>query len=140
MNHPAEHMVSEGEAKTEKKRRPAWPKLLDLAIRVCHVVTSSVLFGGIVWAVPFVRLTSWHYLTIVTGIALVASGIWGSRHWPYQGRGLTAALHTGLLWLVHIRPDTMMVVLVIVLATGVTGSHLPGHIRHWSLVHRRRID
>jgi hypothetical protein len=133
-------MNNENEKKTDKKRRATWPKLLDLLLRVCHVGTSSVLFGGIIWAVPFARLSSWHDLTIVTGCALIISGICGSRHWPYQGRGLMAGLHIGLLWLVHARPATMLPVLVIVLIAGVMGSHLPGFIRHWSLIHWRRMD
>jgi len=136
----AEHMDSGNEIKAEKKRRSTWPKLLDLALRVGHVVTSSVLYGGIIWAIPFARLSTWHHLTIITGCALIISGICGSRHWPYQGRGLAAGLHVGLLWLVHIRSATMLPVLTIVLIAGVMGSHLPGFIRHWSLIHRRRMD
>jgi hypothetical protein len=133
-------MNSDNEIKANKKKRPTWPKLLDLLIRVFHVGTSSVLFGGIVWAVPFTQLSSWHRLTIITGIALIISGICGSRHWPYQGRGLTATVHVGLLGLIHVRPATMLPVLTLVLIAGVAGSHLPGFIRHWSLLHGRRVD
>jgi len=133
-------MNSDNEITADKKRRSNWPKYLDLVLRVCHVVTSSVLFGGLVWAVPFARLVTWHYLAIATGAALIITAICRSRHWPYQGRGVAAWLHTGALWLVHIRPETMMPVLVTVLVLGVTGSHLPGNIRHWSFVHGRRID
>lgn len=133
-------MADDNEITTEKKRRSEGPKYVDLVLRVGHVVTSSVLFGGVVWAVPFVRLATWHYLAIATGAALIVFSICRSRHWPYQGRGVAAWLHAGLIWLAHIRPEAMMPVLVTVLVLGVIGSHLPGTIRHWSLLHGRRID
>ena len=136
----AESSDSDNGSKTEKKRRSDGPKYVDLLLRVCHVVTSSVLFGGIVWAAPFVRLVTWHYLTIATGAALIIFSICRSRHWPYQGRGVVAWLHAGLIGLAHVLPEAMMPVLVTVLALGVIGSHLPGSIRHWSLLHGRRID
>jgi len=135
-------MESDIDTRAGKKRRSTWPKLLDLVLRVCHVVTSSVLYGGIIWAVPFARLSNWHHLTIASGITLIISGICGSRHWPYQGRGLMAWLHIGLLVLIHNhgRPAMMLPVLTVVLIAGVIGSHLPGFIRHWSLVHWQRVD
>lgn len=133
-------MDRNNEIKADTNRRKDWPKYLDLTLRVCHVATSSVLFGGIVWAVPFARLATWHHLTIATGAALVITGICRSRHWPYQGRGVAAWLHAGLIGLAHVRPETMVPLLATVLALGVIGSHLPGNIRHWSLLHGRRID
>lgn len=135
-----ENMISDNERKTDKKLRSEWPKYLDLILRVFHVGTSSVLFGGLVWAVPFAKLANWHHLAIATGSAQVVTAICRSRHWPYQGRGAAAWLHIGLLWLVHVRPGTMLPVLATVLAVGVIGSHLPGNIRHWSLIHGRRLD
>lgn len=133
-------MGSDNDDRTADKRRPGWPKVVDLVLRSCHIGTSSVLFGGVVLAVPFTRLSTWHHLAIATGSALIIFNIFKSRHWPYQGRGLVAALHIGLVWLVHIRPELMVPVLSTALAVGVVGSHMPGFIRHWSLVHRRRIE
>ena len=127
------------ERRTDTKRA-GWPKVVDLLLRSCHIGTSSVLFGGIVLAIPFTRLSSWHTLSIATGSALIIFNIFKSRHWPYQGRGLAAALHIGLFSLIHVRPDAMIPLLVTALAVGVTGSHMPGSIRHWSLVHWRRLD
>ncbi|MDA8428550.1 MAG: hypothetical protein M0T70_04780 [Geobacteraceae bacterium] len=126
--------------RTDKKQRSDWPKLLDLVLRSWHVGASSVLFGAVVWGVPFVRFSTWHHLTIASGCALIISGICRCRHWPYQGRGLMAAAHIGLIALIHGRPDPNMEVLAMVLVAGVVGSHLPGNLRHWSLLHGRRID
>lgn len=128
------------EGRTDTKRRSGWSKALDLILRACHIGTSSVLFGGFVCAVPFTRLSTWHHLSIATGSALIIFNICKCRHWPYQGRGLMAALHVGLVGLVHVRPELTAPVLAAALAVGVVGSHMPGYLRHWSLIHGRRID
>jgi len=114
--------------------------VLDLVLRSCHVGAASVLFGGLVLAVPFSRVDRWHTLTIATGGALLLAEACRSRHWIYQVRGLTAILHVGLLALVHYRPDLLVPALTAVLFTGVLGSNLPGSLRHWSVVHGQRMD
>lgn len=126
--------------KHDKKRRSGASKALDLVLRSGHIGTASVLFGGLILGVPFSRLTDWHALAIATGCALIVAGLLQSRHWPYQGRGLMALVHIGLLGLVHYRHDLMVPVLVAVLIIGVVGSNMPGHLRHWSVLHRQRID
>lgn len=135
-----ENMEPYRNGRSDEKRRAAWPKVVDLVLRSCHIGTSSVLFGGILLAVPFIRLSSWHSLSIATGSALILFNVFKCRHWPYQGRGLAAALHIGLLSLIHIRPDLLAPLLATALVIGVTGSHMPAALRHWSLVHWRRLD
>lgn len=128
------------EYRGDKDRRRSWPKVLDLLLRSSHIGVSSVLFGGIVLAVPFARLSTWHHLAIATGVFLIILNIWRSRHWPYQGRGVASWLHIGLVWLVHVWPLQALPMLATALAVGVVGSHMPGALRHWSFVHRCRID
>lgn len=135
-----ENMGRSSEYRDDNKRRRSWPKVLDLLLRSSHIGVSSVLFGGIVLAVPFARLVTWHHLAIATGIFLIILNIWRSRHWPYQGRGVMAWLHIGLVGLVHVWPVQALTMLATALAIGVVGSHMPGAVRHWSFVHRRRID
>lgn len=125
----------------QKKKRPGWVKAIDVALRTCHIGVASVLFGGIVWKVPFQRMLHlWHPLAVATGFALVASGVLQSRHWPYQVRGAVAFAHVGLLGIVHFRQDLLVPVVAAVLVLGVMGSNMPGHIRHWSLLHGERVD
>jgi len=136
----AESMDIKSVDRSDRKKRSGWNKIIDMILRSCHVCTASVLFGGLFWAVPYTRLASWHHLVIGTGSALIIFNIYRCRHWPYQGRGLAAALHVSLLWLVHARPAMMTPVLMTVLTVGVVGSHMPAFLRHWSLVHRRVLD
>lgn len=128
------------EKSPEMKKKSRWNKIVDMILRSCHIGTASVLFGGLFWAVPYSRLASWHQLTIATGSALIIFNIYRCRHWPYQGRGLMAALHVGLFWPVHSWPVNMSPLLATALVIGVVGSHMPAFLRHWSLVHRRILD
>ncbi|MFZ4856900.1 MAG: hypothetical protein ACOYL3_10935 [Desulfuromonadaceae bacterium] len=124
-------------SRSDKKKRSGWSKVVDLILRSCHIGISSILFGGFFWEISFARLALWHHLVIATGSTLIVFNIYKSRHWPYQGRGLMTGLHLGLIWFVHIRPDLLLPVIATALAVGVSGSHMPAFIRHWSLVHRR---
>ena len=122
------------------KTGAGWKKTVDMILRSFHIGTSSVLFGGLVWAVPYARLSSWHTMVIATGSALIVFNIFRCRHWPYQGRGVAALLHIGLLSLIHLRPDLLAPILATGLTVGVVGSHMPAFLRHWSFVHRRILD
>lgn len=133
-------MINHVTDRKDNEKRSTWPKVLDLLLRSSHIGTAGVLFGGIVWSVPYTRLSTWHNLAIATGISLIFLNIWRSRHWPYQGRGVMAWLHIGLVWLVHVWPAQVQLMLATALVVGVVGSHMPGSVRHWSFVHRRRID
>jgi hypothetical protein len=128
---------SMGNNETDHKKRSGWSKTFDIFLRSCHIGTASVLLGGVVWTVPFERLSMWHYLTIATGCALIIFNIYKCRHWPYQGSGLMAELHVALFWSVHVKPELMAPLFATALTVGVIGSHMPGALRHWSLVHGR---
>ena len=125
--------------KPDNKKRSGVTKVLDLILRSFHIGMSGVFLGGVVLTVPYATLSAWHHLAIATGVAMIIFNIFKCRHWPYQGRGLVAVLHIALVWFVHVRPDLAVQLLAIGLAVGVTGSHMPAFLRHWSLVHRRVI-
>ncbi len=133
-------MAGNDENRNEKKRRPGWVQALDLLLRTWHIGVTSILFGGFVCAASFVRLFTWHNMAIASGGALIVSRVFQSRHWPYQVRGIMALTHVGLLWIVHIRPEYSVPVLTAVLVLGVFAANLPGYIKQWSVLHRRRIE
>jgi len=124
----------------EKKAGSSSSKVVDMVLRCWHVAVASVLAGGVFWGLPFARLVPWHVLTIASGVCLVAHGIYKSRHWFYQGNGVMAELHVALLALVHVHKVLAAPVLTLVVVTGVVGSHMPRKLRHYSFVHKKRID
>jgi len=126
--------------KKEKKGRSGWVRTLEILLRSGHIGTTGALFGGAVYAIPFARMVTWHQMAIATGSGLALLEISHSRHWPYQVRGVMAMAHVGLLGLIFLYPEYRALILATVLVFGSVGSHMPRDIRHWSLVHGRRVD
>ena len=133
-------MNSNFDVSSVKKKRPIWLRAVDTLLRTCHIGVTSVLFGGAVCDVPFNQLMLWHNLAIATGCALIISEVYHCGHWIYQGRGVMALIHVGLLGIIHFRQDLIVPVLTAVLAFGVIGSHMPKILRYWSFIHGRVVD
>ncbi len=107
---------------------------LTIAVRTAHIATTGVLFGGLILAVDFVRLGSWHWLAVATGMALLALEWLHDRRWPHRGKGLLVLLHLVLCLLVHFLPGLTVELLWVILISGCIGSHMPRRFRHWSVI------
>ena len=116
------------------------PRLAAVACRTAHLGSMSMLVGGRFFAVPAPSLHPWQLLTAVTGLALLLSELSHSRHWIYQGRGVTTVAHVGALGLKHLSPTLTLAGTVAALLIGAVGSHLPGSLRKWSFRHGRVLD
>lgn len=123
----------------EKKARPGWIRGLDITMRTMHIATTGVLFGGAVFAIPFNRLVTWHQGAVASGVALVLLGLNQSRHWPHEVRGVLVMAHVAVLGLVRLCPQYRPWIVATALVLGAVVSHMPGDMRHWSLLYRRRI-
>lgn len=124
----------------KKYKRPAWSRYLDVVLRTAHVAVTSVVFGGAILGVPVGHLLSWYYFTVATGMGLIASEIYHSYHWPYQGRAAMVFVHVGVLGLIHMSPDLATPAISVALVFGMVGSHMPKKFRYWSFLHRRVVD
>lgn len=124
----------------KKYKRPAWSRHLDVALRTAHVAVTSVVFGGAILGAPIHQLITWYYFTIATGIGLIASEIYHSFHWPYQGRAAMVLIHVAVLALIRRSPDLAVPALTVALVFGMVGSHMPKRFRYWSFVHKRVVD
>ena len=122
------------------RKRAAWTRWLDLALRSAHVVVTSVLMGAAVFAVPYPQTKGWAVWATVTGCGLIASEVYHRPWWFCQGRGVMVLIHVGLVGLIHLRPDWQAPILAAVIAVGMVGSHMPKRYRYWSFVHRRVMD
>lgn len=124
----------------DKKHRPGWIRATDILMRAVHIAAGGVLFGGAVFAVPFSQLISWHRGAVASGIILVLLGISQSRNWPHQVRGVMVMAHVAVLGLVHLCPEYRAPIVATALLLGAVVSHMPGDIRHWSLLLGRKTD
>jgi hypothetical protein len=112
---------------------PGTMRWLTIAVRTGHIAVSAVLFGGLMLAVEFVRLSHWHLLTIVTGMVLLGLEWLHDRRWPHRGKGVLALLHVGLCLLIHALPQLSVMLLWLIVVSGGIGSHMPRRYRHWSI-------
>jgi len=116
------------------------PRLVAVAFRAAHLGATSILAGGRFFGVPATSLRLWQLLTALTGIALLVTEASHSRHWIYQGRGVTTLAHVGVLGLKHLAPAMAVPAMAAALFLGAVGSHLPGSLRKWSFRHGRVLD
>ena len=112
------------------------PRTIAIVARTAHLLAMAGYLGTQLDGNRASR-ARWRLATSVTGAALLATELSHSRHWPYQGRGLMAAAHTGILPLGHAGDPLGAPVAVAALVIGAAGSHLPRSIRKWSVLHGR---
>jgi len=121
-----------------ERRRTGWERAAAIAVRTTHLGAMAVLAGGVYFAAPGPSLRVWGVLTVATGAALAAIEASHSRHWIYQGRGVTTLLHGAVALLLV--GGSGRVATGAALAIGAAGSHLPKTIRKWSFRHRRVVE
>ena len=103
-------------------------------------MVSGVLVGGHVFAVPDERLIALLYLTIASGAVLAALDIVKSWQWFVQGMGVAVELKIALVVAAGLLPLLRVPLLLIVIAIGSVGSHMPSRYRHFSFLVGGVID
>lgn len=114
-------------------------RAIGIALRTAHLSAVALLVGG-AFALPGTHRPLWDALVVATGLGLLASEALHSRHWVYQGRGLATLGHVAVLAAIPLAPRLTPAALLLALAIGSIGSHLPGRVRKWSLRHRRVLE
>lgn len=115
------------------------PRTIAIVARTAHLLAMAGYLGTHLQARPGDR-GRWRLATTVTGAALLATEASHSRDWPFEGRGLLALAHIGILPLGHLVERAGMPVAIVALVIGGVASHLPRSIRKWSVRHRRAAE
>jgi hypothetical protein len=114
-------------------------RLLNIVFRTAHIAVIGVLFGGHVFGMESERLLPWLYLTIATGSVLVLIEAYPSWRWCFQGRAVVTFAKLLLLCLVPWLWSYRVLILIVVIALGSAGSHMPRWFRYYSLVDRQVV-
>jgi hypothetical protein len=112
---------------------------LNIALRTAHIAAMGVLLGGHAFDVAPERLKPSLWLTIVTGLALVAVEAGPRLLWFHQGRGLMTLTKLALVCIVPLAWDYRLPIMLVVVAIASVGSHMPARFRYYSVVQRRVI-
>ncbi|MBI4611671.1 MAG: hypothetical protein HY726_22000 [Candidatus Rokubacteria bacterium] len=109
-------------------------RLLNVVCRTVHLAAFGLVLGGHAWGIEADRLLPPLWITIGSGVALMALELLASAHWLLEGRGLMVLLKLGLLLLVPLAWEHRLPILLAVVAVASVGSHMPARFRHASLL------
>jgi hypothetical protein len=113
---------------------------ISIGFRTLHLVGSSVLVGGHAFDAEPQRLFPFLLLTAASGAGLIALELYRSCDWAYQGMGVLVIVKTAITVLAGLWWEQRVPLLVIVVALGSIGSHMPARLRHFSVLHGRVLD
>lgn len=109
-------------------------RLLNISCRTVHLAGFSLLLGGHAWGVEAHRLLPALWVTILSGVTLMALESHASARWLFEGRGLMVVLKLGLLLVVPFAWEHRLPLLLAVVVIASVGSHMPARFRHASLL------
>jgi hypothetical protein len=111
----------------------------NIAMRTAHIAAMGVLLGGHAFDVERSRLLPALGATIVTGVALAALEAGPRWLWFHQGRGLLTMAKVLLLCVIPFCWDYRFAILLVVVALGSIGSHMPARYRYYSVIYHEVI-
>ncbi|MFQ5656606.1 MAG: hypothetical protein ACE5G5_03630 [Candidatus Methylomirabilales bacterium] len=112
----------------------------SITFRTLHLAAFGVLLGGHAFAVDPEKLLPSLWLTILSGIGLIALEVYATGfYWLFLGKGVAVLVKLGLLVAVPFFWEQRVWLLLAVVVIASVGSHMPSRFRHYSLLHRRLI-
>ena len=124
----------------ESPRRIPHERWFNIGFRTLHLIASSVLLGGHVFGVPAALLFRWLLLTAASGSGLIGLELFRSFRWLYLGQGSLVVLKVALTIAAGIWWEARVPLLLLVVAIGSVGSHMPARLRHYSLLDGRVLE
>jgi len=110
-------------------------------LRAVHLAAFGILLGGHTFGVEAERLLVSLYLTILSGLGLMALEIYAvGLYWLILGKGIMVLVKLGLLLLIPFFWEARVALLLLVVGIASVGSHMPARYRHYSLFHRGVIE
>jgi hypothetical protein len=125
----------------EKARLLPGTRAISIALRTLHLAAFSVLLGGHAFSVEAEKLLPYLWLTIMSGLGLIALELYAvGLYWLFLGKGIMVLVKLALLLLIPFLWEARLLLLLLVVGIASIGSHMPARYRHYSLLHRRVIE
>jgi hypothetical protein len=110
----------------------------SITFRTLHLAAFGVLLGGHAFAVDAEKLLPSLWLTILSGIGLIALEVYTQGlYWLFLGKGIMVLVKLGLLLAVPFFWESRVLLLLLVVGIASVGSHMPARFRHYSFLHGR---
>ncbi len=113
-----------------------WSKI---SLRTLHIVAVAGMGGGILFGLDQAQWLHYWWLSLVTGVLLVAIDALSNPVWLIQVRGLAVYIKLVLLVLLWKYPDCDIALLLMIIVLSAVISHAPSKLRYYSLYHRKVI-
>ena len=124
----------------EKSRHLPGARAWSITFRSLHLAAFGLLLGGHAFAVEADKPLPTLYLTILSGLGLIALELYAvGLYWLFLGKGLMVLLKLVLLLLIPFFWEARVILLLLVVGIASVGSHMPARYRHYSVIHRRVI-
>ncbi|TKB49418.1 hypothetical protein FCL40_08785 [Ferrimonas sediminicola] len=110
------------------------------SLRALHVLGIIGASGGFFYEVEKALWLPWWILAMSTGLILMAWEVIRSPLWLVQMKGVLTLTKVVLVALCYPLSQFKVPLFCLVALISVVTSHGPAGLRHYSVVHRRRID
>jgi hypothetical protein len=125
----------------ERMRFLPGTRAMSIALRTVHLAVFGMLLGGHGFGLEAERLLPYLWLTVVSGVGLIALEVYAvGLYWLVLGKGIMVLLKLALLLLIPFFWEARVPLLLLVVVIASVGSHMPARYRHYSIVHRRVIE
>src|SRR3990172_1401272 len=116
-------------------------RAMSIALRTLHLAAFGMLLGGHAFGVEAERLLASLYLTILSGLGLMALEIYAvGLYWLILGKGIMVLVKLALLLVIPFFWEARVALLLLVMGIASVGSHMPARYRHYSFLHRGVIE
>ena len=116
-------------------------RAMSIALRTLHLAAFGMLLGGHAFGVEEERLLASLYLTILSGLGLMALEIYAvGLYWLILGKGIMVLVKLALLLVIPFFWEARVALLLLVVGIASVGSHMPARYRHYSFLHRDVIE
>ncbi|WP_372871402.1 hypothetical protein [Shewanella sp.] len=109
-------------------------------LRAVHLLGICGVGGGVLLGVAKPEWQHFWTMAMISGCALMGWEILRDWRWLIQLKGVLTLLKLLLLALFIPFPEYKSTLFVIILMLSVVVSHGPAGLRHYSVLHRRRIE
>jgi hypothetical protein len=116
----------------QEKRKLPLDKLIKNILRLIHVMSFSVFFGGLYFGIK--EATAYAPIASISGLLMMFREIYKNGIWICQIRGILTFFKLGLLSISFFYTGYFFQVITLVAVIGVLCSHLPKTIRKKILI------